>query len=160
VFLGLRGPVLRGWAVVLELHPEEDKNGRLRLGKVAGGTQKHYRKHFLDLAGMGLRELRQRGRDLLLLAGPTMDLDGTIAVYCWPHATTQKGDSLINANQLERLFDVPHGEGPTAGQNKAEGMTMLDEDHVLINFDSPAKTRKRGANQVLADVFRLKTETS
>jgi hypothetical protein len=38
VFVGLRGPVLRGWALVLELNPEEDKHGRLRPGKFQGAN--------------------------------------------------------------------------------------------------------------------------
>ena len=103
VFVGLRGPVLRGWALVLELLPRQDKHGRLRLSEVPGATEKFYKKHFLDLGGMGLRELRQRGPDLLLLAGPTMDLDGTIAVYCWPDALLQEQDSLIGPDKLRRL---------------------------------------------------------
>ncbi|OGX84802.1 hypothetical protein BEN47_15825 [Hymenobacter lapidarius] len=155
VFVGLRGPVLRGWALVLELRLEEDKHGRLRLGKVEGATEKYYKKHFLDLGGMGLRELRLRGHDLLLLAGPTMDLDGTIAVYCWPNATQQATDSLVPGKQLQRIFDVPHGHGPTAGQDKAEGMALLDDQHVLIVFDSPTDARKTGANQIVADAYRL-----
>ena len=158
VFVGLRGPVLRGWALVLELRPEADKPGRLRLGPVPGATEKGYKKHFLDLGGMGLRELRVRGTDMLILAGPTMDLDGTIALYCWPHATNQQTDSLIGAKTLQRLFDVPHGHGPTTGQDKAEGMALLDDTHVLLAFDSPTEARKTGAHQVVADVYRLATE--
>ncbi|TGE27407.1 DUF3616 domain-containing protein [Hymenobacter metallicola] len=154
LFVGLRGPVLRGWAIVLELLPELDKHGRLRLGKI-GGEQKYYKKHFLALGGMGLRELRQSGEDLYLLAGPTMDLDGTIAVYRWPNALSQPTDSLIGPDQIRRLFDVPHGHGPTAGQDKAEGMGMIDKDHLLIVFDSPTDARKAAANQVRADAFRL-----
>ena len=157
VFVGLRGPVLRGWALVLELRPEADKDkdhpGRLRLAAVPGAAEKHYRKHFLDLGGMGLRELRLRGADLLLLAGPTMNLDGTIAVYCWPGATAQTADSLVGAGHLRRLFDVPHGHGPTAGQDKAEGMALLDERHVLITFDSPTDARKPGTHEVVADGY-------
>ncbi|SFQ60907.1 DUF3616 domain-containing protein [Hymenobacter arizonensis] len=155
VFVGLRGPVLRGWAIVLELRLEEDKHGRLRLGKVEGATETYYKKHFLALGGMGLRELRLRGHDLLLLAGPTMDLDGTIAVYCWSNATRQPTDSLIGDEKIQRLFDVPHGHGPTAGKDKAEGMALLDDRHVLIVFDSPTATRKTGKNQVVADSFLL-----
>ena len=158
VFVGLRGPVLRGWALVLELLPEVDKHGRLRLGHVPGATEKLYKKHFLDLGGMGLRELRVRGNDILILAGPTMDLDGTIALYCWPNATNQKTDGLIRAKALQRLFDVPHGHGPTAGQDKAEGMALLDDTHVLLAFDSPTDARKIGANQVVADAYRLEAE--
>ncbi|WP_035564247.1 DUF3616 domain-containing protein [Hymenobacter sp. IS2118] len=155
LFVGLRGPVLRGWALVLELRPEEDKHGRLRLGKVEGATETYYKKHFLDLGGMGVRELRLRGRDMLLLAGPTMDLDGTIAVYRWSNATHQATDSLVPSKKLQRIFDVPHGHGPTAGQDKAEGMGLLDDQHVLIVFDSPTDARKTGANQVIADSYRL-----
>ncbi|MDF7812806.1 DUF3616 domain-containing protein [Hymenobacter sp. YC55] len=155
LFVGLRGPVLRGWAVVLELLPREDKHGRLRLAELAGATEKYYKKHFLALGGMGLRELRQRGSDLLLLAGPTMDLDGTIAVYCWPDALRCEEDSLVGPDKLQRLFDVPHGFGPTAGKDKAEGMALLDDKHVLIVFDSPTDDRKPAAHQVVADVYPI-----
>ncbi|SHJ43387.1 Protein of unknown function [Hymenobacter daecheongensis DSM 21074] len=154
LFVGLRGPVLRGWAIVLELLPELDKHGRLRLGKI-GGEQKYYKKHFLDLGGMGLRELRLAGDDLYLLAGPTMDLDGTIAVYCWPNALNQPGDTLNGADKIHRYFDVPHGHGPTSGQDKAEGMALLDDKRLLIVFDSPTAARKPAAQVVLADAFRL-----
>lgn len=156
LFVGLRGPVLRGWAVVLEVLPEEDKKGRLRLAKLDGAEQTYYKKHFLALGGMGLRELRQRGSDILLLAGPTMDLDGTIAVYRWPQALVQPQDSLIGPDKLQRLFDVPHGHGLTAGQDKAEGMALLDDQHVLIVFDSPTDARKKAPHQVIADSFALK----
>ncbi|RFP64375.1 DUF3616 domain-containing protein [Hymenobacter lapidiphilus] len=155
VFVGLRGPVLRGWAVVLELRVEEDKPGRLRLHAVPGAAEKHYRKHFLDLGGMGVRELRLCGADLLVLAGPTMDLDGTIAVYRWPNATRQAADSLSDAKRVRRLFDVPHGHGPTAGQDKAEGMALLDDQHLLVVFDSPADARKPAPHQVLIDRYPL-----
>ena len=155
-FVGLRGPVLRGWAVVLELLPREDKHGRLRLDEVPGATEKYYKKHFLDLSGMGLRELRQHGPDLLLLAGPTMDLDGTIAVYRWPNALRNEQDSLIGADKLQRLYDIPHGHGPTSGQDKAEGMALLDDQHILIVFDSPTDARKPQPHQVVADSFLLK----
>ncbi|GAB3232426.1 DUF3616 domain-containing protein [Hymenobacter seoulensis] len=155
LFVGLRGPVLRGWAMVLELLPREDKHGRLRLDKLDGATEVYYKKHFLALGGMGVRELRQRGSDLLLLAGPTMDLDGTIAVYCWPDALRLPQDSLIGPDKLQRLFDVPHGSGPTSGQDKAEGMALLDEHHVLLVFDSPTDARKAAPHEVTADSVRL-----
>ncbi|WP_133271460.1 DUF3616 domain-containing protein [Hymenobacter radiodurans] len=155
LFVGLRGPVLRGWAIVLELLPKEDKKGRLRLDKIDGAEQVYYKKHFLALGGMGLRELRQVGPDILMLAGPTMDLDGTIAVYRWPNALVHPQDSLIGPDKVERLFDVPHGHGPTSGQDKAEGMAVLDDKHVLIVFDSPTEARKKAPHQVVADSFLL-----
>ncbi|UYZ57935.1 DUF3616 domain-containing protein [Hymenobacter latericus] len=159
LFVGLRGPVLRGWAIVLELHVTEgSKPGRLRLGKLSDAQGVYYRKHFLDLGGMGLRELRLVGNDLYLLAGPTMDLDGTIAVFCWPDALHHDADSLVAPSQLRRLFDVPHGFGPTACQDKAEGMALLNEHHVLVVFDSPTDARKPEDDAVLADAFRIVQE--
>jgi len=153
LFVGLRGPVLRGWAIVLELLPHEDKHGRLRLSELSGATEKYYKKHFLSLGGMGLRELRQCGADLLMLAGPTMDLDGTIAVYRWPDALRREQDSLVGPDKLQRLFDVPHGSGATSGQDKAEGMALLDDNHVVIVFDSPTDARKPASHQVVADAY-------
>jgi Protein of unknown function (DUF3616) len=151
LFLGLRGPVLRGWAVVLEIRLREDKHGRLRLAKLPG-TPNRYHKHFLDLHGMGLRELRLVGPDLYLLAGPTMDLDGTIAVYRWAGATHSHTDHVLHApKSLKRVFDVPH----RPGHDKAEGMAVLDAHHLLLVFDSPADVRKPTANAVVADVYTM-----
>ena len=83
VYLGLRGPVLRGWAFVLELRPyvDPDDPSRLRLRDFADGPP--YRKHVLDLDGLGVRDLCPDGDDLLVLAGPTMDLDGPVRIYRW-----------------------------------------------------------------------------
>ena len=110
--------VLRGWALVLELLPKYDKHGRMRLGKVPGATEKLYKKHFLDLGGMGLRELRLHKADMLVLAGPTMDLDGTIAVYHWPRATDQAGRRPYRRGPLRRGH--PGSDGPVAGQADPE----------------------------------------
>ena len=42
-----------------------------------------YRKHVLRLDGLGVRDLCPHGEDLLVLAGPTMDLDGPVHVFRW-----------------------------------------------------------------------------
>ncbi|GAB2963367.1 DUF3616 domain-containing protein [Hymenobacter coalescens] len=151
LFVGLRGPVLRGWAVVLELQLRADKHHRLRLDYLPGTTN-YYHKHFLDLNGMGLRELRLVGPDLYLLAGPTMDLDGSIAVYRWANALRAHADHVLHhPERVDRLFDVPH----RPGQDKAEGMATFDRRHLLIVFDSPSDARKSGADAVTADLYAL-----
>ncbi|MFC5270671.1 DUF3616 domain-containing protein [Adhaeribacter terreus] len=154
IYIGLRGPVLRGWAMILEVEIEESKSEHFKL-KPIGENGEFYKKHFLHLEGMGIRELRVVGHDLLILAGPTMDLDGTISVYCWKNATKQKPEAIVHRKELERLFDVPHGSGETSGQDKAEGMTLYDDNHVLIVFDSPTDKRKHGDNGVKADIYKL-----
>jgi Protein of unknown function (DUF3616) len=154
IFLGVRGPVLRGWAGILEIAVKEKETGLLTLKKKA--DKKHYTKHFLHLEGMGIRDLLVCGQDLLLLAGPTMDLDGTIAVYRWPGAIEQTAGAMVHRKELERLFDVPHGSGATSGQDKAEGLALFDERHVLVVFDSPTEARKPDDHCIQADLYPVK----
>ncbi len=83
LYVGLRGPALRGWAVVLEVLPCDDPGtpGRLVFGPFPDGTR--YRKHLLDLGGLGVRDLCPDGADLLVLAGPSMALSGPVRVHRW-----------------------------------------------------------------------------
>ncbi|MCY1017332.1 DUF3616 domain-containing protein [Pyxidicoccus sp. MSG2] len=155
VFLGLRGPVLRGWAVLLEMAVEATGHGVLEPHhKKKGGW---YRKHFLDLDGLGIRELSRHGNDLLILAGPTLPLDGTIRLYRLRNGLTLTRDSIHpqEPGGLEPLFDVPRSEKT----DHAEGVALFSyfepDDSVLIVYDSPARQRRYGPCGVLADVFRL-----
>jgi hypothetical protein len=158
VFLGLRGPVLRGWAAILELRVEGDsESGQLRLRAVAGTKGRRLRKHFLDLGGRGIRDLYRDGEDLLILAGPTMDLDGTIALFRWPGALQAAGPSLVAAAGLQHLLDLPNG----AGCDRAEGIALFRAAagqataQVLVVYDAAAPARQTGPDSVLADVFDL-----
>ncbi|MDB5260874.1 MAG: hypothetical protein JWQ14_155 [Adhaeribacter sp.] len=153
VFLGIRGPVLRGWASILEIQVRDTQDGYFELKP--DKQNRLYKKHFLHLEGMGIRELRVSGNDLLLLAGPSMDLDGTIAVYRWPDALLQEEEAIVHRKDLVRLFDVPHGSGPATGKDKAEGMALYDDQHVLIVHDSPTDDRKIAENGVIADLYAL-----
>ncbi|MHC2991206.1 hypothetical protein OB13_06270 [Pontibacter sp. HJ8] len=153
IFIGLRGPVLRGWAMVLEVEPEEDEAGRLYLKQLT--EENPYRKHFLNLRGKGIRELRIFGNDLYLLAGPTMDLDGVIAIYRWRDALDKEEEQLLHHNELERLCEVPHGTGENTGKDKAEGLAILDDKRLLVVFDSPTDDRTIGQDDVEADVLRV-----
>jgi hypothetical protein len=151
IFLGLRGPVLRGWAVLLEVQGKAKKSGDLRLKKI-GGDGERYRKHFINLRGEGIRDLCFWGDDLLILAGPTMDLTGNTQVFRLPQALTALGENSL-------LEPQPIATVPGAyGADKAEGMTLLpgDEPAVLIVYDSPRPERLDvERSTVLADVFAL-----
>lgn len=154
IFIGLRGPVLRGWAIVLEIETEEDDKGQLHLKQLT--EKRSYKKHFLHLKGKGIRELRIFGEDMYILAGPTMDQDGVIAIYRWPNALQQtKEECMVHTKELERLCEVPHGSGAESGKDKAEGLAIYDEKHALVVFDSPMDARKTEENAVLADLIRL-----
>lgn len=139
LFIGLRGPVLRGWAIILEIetHLDEDDDHRLKLAKM--GEDRHlYHKHFLQLGGLGIRDLCVDGDDLLILAGPTMDLDGPVTVSRWVDGVHAKEDSFVFKEALVPVLDVPFGQGG----DHAEGMTLfLAADgcgpQLLVVYDSP-----------------------
>ncbi|MFD2248525.1 DUF3616 domain-containing protein [Pontibacter ruber] len=153
IFMGLRGPVLRGWAIVLEVEVEEEEEGTLKLKQL---TDKHpYKKHFLHLKGKGIRELRIAGNDMYILAGPTMDLDGVIAIYRWRNAVGHKEEVMVRGDELERLCEVPHGHGAESGLDKAEGLAIYDESTVLVVFDSPRDARKVGEHSITADRIKV-----
>ena len=82
------------------------------------------RKHFLQLDGLGVRDLHFSGDDLYILAGPTMVLNGDIRVFKWPAARP-----LLAANREPVRFEsaltesvpLPHGRGT----NRAEAICDL-----------------------------------
>ena len=153
LYLGLRGPVLRGWAIILEVELEDDSEGLLRLKQIK--PDRPYKKHFLHLKGKGIRELRIMGNDMYILAGPTMDLDGVIAVYRWRNAIHVTGETMVHTADLERLCEVPHGHGVETGKDKAEGLAVYDEHNLMVVFDSPRDARKVGEHGVTADVIKV-----
>lgn len=157
IFLGLRGPVLRGWAIILELEVEESEPGILTLKQI-DRTERLYKKHFLNLDGLGVRELCFKGEDLIILAGPTMTLDGAMRIFRWHKALDNASDSLSEqkSGQLEVLFDLPY----KIGTDRAEGLALYNclgqADSLLIVYDSPDPNRRPQAKEIFADVFQLK----
>lgn len=158
LFLGLRGPVLRGWAVILELEPVAAPPAGLELKPLAADCRP-YLKHFLHLGGLGIRDLCRHGDDMLILAGPSMDLDGPVRVLRWPGgAIPHKAGELIPADWLEPVLDIPYGQG----DGHAEGMTLFspvegEAPSLLVVYDAASEQRKQGAHAVLADIFPLPT---
>lgn len=61
LFMGLRGPVLRGWAVILEVELEDNDQPSTLSLKAIGPSDRLYRKHFLHLGGLGIRDLCAQG---------------------------------------------------------------------------------------------------
>lgn len=156
VFLGLRGPVLRGWAVIVEIALKE-KKGKLKLKKIGRHKQK-YRKHFVDLCGMGIRELAVEGKNLLILAGPTMDCDGIMTLYRLNCGPDNQKESLIEHEQLDKLFDVSLSHKHKYGKEKAEGVTVLNDKNLIVVYDEPGESRQVGKNNVKADIFKYKNK--
>ena len=77
---------------------------------------------------------RATADDLLLLAGPTMDLDGPVHIYRWSGAVAVAGDSLVRADELgPPVLSAPYGRG----RDHAEGMTLLGGNELLVVYDLP-----------------------
>lgn len=157
IFLGLRGPVLRGWAIILEIEVEETEPGTLALKALDDGIL--YRKHFVDLNGLGIRELCLHQGDLLILAGPTMDLEGSMQLFRLEDALDHSNDTLWDQDSgaLTVVFELPF----TLGSDHAEGLTLFPclghEDGLMVVYDSPDPARRVDKKSIFADVFRLPT---
>ncbi|MDY6936417.1 MAG: DUF3616 domain-containing protein [Cyanobacteriota bacterium] len=161
VFLGLRGPVLRGWAVLLEIEVTETAPGLLGL-KAIGKDGQLYKKHLLDLDGLGVRELCWLGDDLIVLGGSTMELAGATRLFCLKNPLELEEDSICDrdSDRLVRWFDLPF----TPDGDKAEGLALFpclgQSQALLVVYDSPREARKPEPKGVFADVFLVGNESS
>ena len=157
LLLGLRGPVLRGWSALLEIEVEA-RGDSLRLVPLDDrGTM--VRKHFLQLDGMGVRDLHFSGDDLYILAGPTMVLDGEIRVFKWPAARQSLAahrDPVRFEAALTESVSLPHGRGT----NRAEAICDLPpalagrRPSWLVLYDAPGADRRDGEHTVFGDLLR------
>jgi len=157
LLLGLRGPVLRGWSALLEVAVEA-RGDQLRLAPL-DDSGILLRKHFLQLDGLGIRDLHFSGDDLYILAGPTMVLNGEIRVFKWPLAR-----GVMKANREPVRFEtaltasvsLPHGRGT----NRAEAICDLpaalagDKPRWLVLYDAPGSDRRDGEHTVFGDLLR------
>lgn len=159
LWLGLRGPVLRGLAMVLAVVPRADADDTaddaLRLRR-CGPRGRRYEKFFLDLFGLGVRELCLHGDDLLILAGPTMQLDGRAVVLRWRGARQARGDAIVDREALEVVVELPYGRGTDEGVEHPEGIAVVADETpaLLVVHDSPAGRRVQG-DTLVADAYPL-----
>lgn len=153
VFLGCRGPVLRGYAVIIELALKSE-NGQLSAQKLEG--KQCYRKYFLPLGGLGTRSILLDGEDMIILAGPTMPVGVPSQVYRWQGAMRHEESAVIGASELELLGDLPANmddDRPEAIEHwsREEGARSL-----MVVHDTPAPGRvDKIRKTILADVIEL-----
>jgi len=157
LLLGLRGPVLRGWSALLEIEVEP-RGDQLRLVPL-DDSGILLRKHFLQLDGLGIRDLHFSGDDLYILAGPTMVLNGEIRVFKWPLARpTMKAnrEPVRFETALTESVSLPHG----SGTNRAEAICDLPpamaggKPRWLVLYDAPGADRRDGEHTVFGDLLR------
>ena len=145
VAVGLRGPVINGWACVLEFTIRETKSGQL---KIDGELEKRW----LKLDGLGIRDMKRDGDDILILAGPTMALDGPALVYRW-RGWARGADAGVAPIRPQRLLDLPYGHDCDHPEAISPWPTPAGPG-LLIVCDSPA-SRRMVAGGLTADLFAL-----
>ncbi len=160
VLLGLRGPAAGGFAVVMRLSLKigaKDLSLRKRNGA-------RYALSFLQLNGLGVRDLHREGDDVLVLAGPTMDLDAPFALYRWrgAFARAAAADEMIKPGtpKLEFLFDFTSPKrtleaGRPEPFERPEGIALLGGRNLIVVHDRPFAWRLQPRGTLKADLLDL-----
>jgi hypothetical protein len=150
-YLGLRGPVLGGLAIVLELRLNFERgNSVITLGEIEDGQR--YAKHALDLQGLGVRDLAFRDkRRLCILAAPTMAIDGIAAVFELHLDRRWTAGGIVPATEYRPLLRLPGGNRG----DYAEGIACVGDNEIAVVCDGPGADRRRGTNAVRIDFYRL-----
>lgn len=153
LLVGLRGPVLRSWALVLELRlasdapPGGDKPATLHLQSIGA---KKYRRLAFQLGGLGIRDLCfDENGDLLILAGPTMVLPWPVTVFRWRGArellSQDTDDHFIWPSELhEELTHV------VSAGDRAESICVIGSGpgrRLVVGYDNP--DRLTGVNPAI-----------
>lgn len=158
ILLGLRGPAAGGFAIVMRLSVEIGDKA-LSLRKRNG---QRYRLSFLQLNGLGIRDLVREGEDVLVLAGPSMDLDAPFALYRWRgafgHASSKDEKVKLGTGHLEFLFDFePAKRLAQAGRvhpcERPEGIGLVDKSKLIVVHDRPYEWRLRPKGTLTADLM-------
>ncbi len=151
VWLGLRGPVLRQMAVVIELQFKITKRGYLKARRIDG--KRRYRKHLLPAHGQGIRDLAFDNEDILLLTGPTTAGDGVAELLRWRDAISANDSGVVPNDRVERLRHLPY----RGRYDHPEGLVRwMNHSEWLVVYDSPAPERlQERPARVTADIWKI-----
>jgi hypothetical protein len=85
----------------------------------------------------------------LVLAGPTMGLDGPVCVYRWRDVVNGRDKQVVAGSDLSVVVELPFGNG----DDHAEGITVIsppgEPAQLLIVYDSPSPDRLHEAGDQL-----------
>jgi hypothetical protein len=147
--VGLRGPVIAGFAVIVEIAITDYGKRRLR-------PEGEPRFHLINLQGFGVRDLEWRGDDLLIIAGPTMTRQDESELFQWRNAwdVIDAHGSVTNVFEVEtidRLGRLPMNDdgGPEALATIAPG----GHDYLLLR--DGIKGERVVGSTYSAEVYRI-----
>jgi hypothetical protein len=96
-------------------------------------------KHFLDLHGLGIRDLARHGPDMLILAGPSMVLDKPSRVLRLRNGASEPLPEAIKADDLEQVGrKLPVG----TREDHPDAITVEENEtapRLLVIYDSPLR---------------------
>ncbi|MBO0662320.1 DUF3616 domain-containing protein [Jiella sp. MQZ9-1] len=151
VLLGLRGPVVGGFAMIVRMDMKLTDKGYLKPKKLKNG--KRYALHAIDLNGQSIRDMNWQDDRLLILSGATTDLEALQSVFAVEDFDLDR--QVHHADALTRILDLP----AIRGSDHAEGIAILQEKagaRLLVAYDSPHDDRVDPDEQRLSvDVFEL-----
>jgi len=138
VFFGLRGPLFDSYAVVVAAEIEVKKKQRLQIKKRSVVL------HFLDLGGLGVRDLTRFGDEMFVLAGPVSSAPAPFRIYRWKpqEPTYVQRPVMMHEWAYSWGTSAPTQEGP----ENPEGLCLLDRGRLglIVLFDSPRLARIEG----------------
>jgi hypothetical protein len=160
LLVGLRGPVLRGVALVVDLRIAGIKAAAAGSSSRCGpplGLESH-RLRYLDLDGLAVRDMvaLPGSDDVLLLSGPTMSLDGPSYLHRWrgalaplPASQRSGAGEAITLERPEALLCVRDGRPGRRGDgnDKPEGLEISRDGEQLlawVAYDGPTAARRQG----------------
>ena len=156
LWIGLSGPVLGGFAVLLEVEPQEERRCVLGLHPI-GVDGRPYRKHLVFLHGRGVQALRWQGDTLLILAAAGADGGGQPGIYALREAAKLGADSLTLADAPRLRLLLPLGDAAKPG-NRPFTMELYDrlgQPGVMIVPGNPQSTGSGSPAGVVAEVYAL-----
>jgi hypothetical protein len=135
IYLGMRGPVVDNIALVAAMG--------LKPGSVIDPASLFL--HFVDLGGLGVRDLTRWRDGILVLAGPVNGADGPFKLLRWKPRRTAK------IQTPDRVLDLP------LGSDHPEGICGLERDGadgLIILYDTKSNRRISGT-RCRADWIKL-----
>ena len=152
VLLGLRGPVIGSFALIVEIQLEDGEAGRLVPKKIG---ERAYRLYAMNLGGLGVRDLMLDGRRLLVLSGTSQKTESIQRVFAIDVDALPETGSVLAEDQVTLLLTLT-----TSGWgDHAEAITLLSGSspkQLLVAYDSPSNERlSRKKDRLTADVFLL-----
>jgi len=147
--VGLRGPVIAGFAVIVEIEIVDHDDRRLR-------PEGEPRFHLVNLDGFGVRDLEWRGDDLLIIAGPTMTRQDESELFCWRNAwgVLDAHGSVTNVFEVETIDHL--GRLPMNDDGGPEALATVTSggnDYLLLR--DGIKGERLSGTTYCAEVYRI-----